>query len=238
MDWYTRCIVGLRLTPVSTKAVDAALVLYETFRPKPAPDSWPRDAVWPEHGIPRSVLIDPDAIENQGASGPAIVPETIVIDHGKIYVSQHLTSVCQRMGISIQPARIRTGRDKGPVERFFRRIREDLLQAMPGYKGPDLFSRGNRPEDEAYFFLDELENIIREWIATTYHCSPHRGLVEPNLDAAEFSPRAMLEHGIARAGYIEVPRDPTWPTNSSPPSGAPSSTTGSRSGAGATTALR
>ena len=23
MDWYARCIVGLRLTPVSTKAVDA-----------------------------------------------------------------------------------------------------------------------------------------------------------------------------------------------------------------------
>jgi transposase InsO family protein len=208
MDWYTRCIVGLRLTPVSTKAVDAALVLYETFRPKLAPASWPRDAVWPEHGIPRSVLIDPDAIEKHGASGPAIVPETIVIDHGKIYVSLHLTSVCQRMGISIQPARIRTGRDKGPVERFFRRIREDLLQALPGYKGPDLFSRGNRPEDEAYFFLDELENIIREWIATSYHCVPHGGLLDPNLDEVEFSPRVMLEHGIARAGYIEVPRDP------------------------------
>jgi hypothetical protein len=28
------------------------------------------------------------------------------------YVSEHLTSVCQRMGISIQPARLRTGRDK------------------------------------------------------------------------------------------------------------------------------
>jgi len=40
------------------------------------------------------------------------VPETIVVDHGKIYVSEHLTSVCARMGISIQPARLRTGRDK------------------------------------------------------------------------------------------------------------------------------
>jgi hypothetical protein len=27
MDWYDRCICGLRLTPVSTKAVDAAAVL-------------------------------------------------------------------------------------------------------------------------------------------------------------------------------------------------------------------
>jgi hypothetical protein len=36
-------------------------------------------------------------------------------------------------------------RDKGPVERFFRTLREDLLQALPGYKGPDIFSRGDAP---------------------------------------------------------------------------------------------
>ena len=77
-----------------------------------------------------------------GASPPAMVPETMVVDHGKVYVSEHLTSVCRRMGISIQPARLRTGRDKGPVERFFRTLREELLQALPGYKGPDVHSRG------------------------------------------------------------------------------------------------
>lgn len=164
MDWYTRCVVGIRLTPVSTKAVDAAATLYQAFRPRPAGKDWPAHAVWPEHGIPRSLLIDASAIDGPigGAATPALAPETIVIDHGKIYVSEHLTSVCQRMGISIQPARLRTGRDKGPVERFFRTIREDLLQALPGYKGPDVHSRGVAPESEAFFYLDELEAIIRE----------------------------------------------------------------------------
>ena len=37
-------------------------------------------------------------------------------------------------------------RNKGPLERFFRTIREDLLQALPGYKGPDVHSRGLDPE--------------------------------------------------------------------------------------------
>jgi Helix-turn-helix domain len=117
MDWYTRCVTGIRVTPVSTKSVDATSVLYQTFRPRPAGEDWPAHAVWPEHGIPRSVLVDVDAVENPlvGAAGPVIVPETLVIDHGKIYVSEHLTSVCQRMGISIQPARLRTGRDKPRV---------------------------------------------------------------------------------------------------------------------------
>jgi transposase InsO family protein len=209
MDWYTRCVTGIRVTPVSTKSVDAAAVLYQAYRPRPPGRDWPSHAVWPAHGVPRSVLVDVDAVEGPmvGAASPAIVPETIVIDHGKIYVSEHLTSVCQRMGISIQPARLRTGRDKGPVERFFRTIREDLLQALPGYKGPDVHSRGLDPESEAFFYLDELEAIIREWVAVVYHHRPHDSLVDPHVPGLRMSPATMFEHGIARAGYIEAPRD-------------------------------
>jgi transposase InsO family protein len=92
------------------------------------------------------VLIDVDQFEGPGLATPPVAPETIVVDHGRIYVSEHLTSVCARMSISIQSARLRTGRDKGPVERFFRTLREDLLQSLPGYKGPDIFSRGVRNE--------------------------------------------------------------------------------------------
>ncbi|MCI4674053.1 Mu transposase C-terminal domain-containing protein [Candidatus Mycolicibacterium alkanivorans] len=210
MDWYTRCVTGISLTPVSTKSVDAASVLYQAYRPRPAGKDWPAQAVWPEHGVPRSVLIDVDAIDGSlvGAAGPAIVPETIVIDHGKIFVSDHLTSVCQRMGISIQPARLRTGRDKGPVERFFRTIREDLLQVLPGYKGPDVHSRGLDPESEAFFYIDELEAIIREWVAVVYHRRPHDSLIDPHVPGLRMSPAQMFEHGVARAGYIEAPRDP------------------------------
>ena len=73
MDWYTRCIVGLRLTPVSTKAVDAAAMMFQVYRPPPAPVSWPDYAVWPHHGIPRAVLIDPDQLvttPGKASSGP------------------------------------------------------------------------------------------------------------------------------------------------------------------------
>lgn len=210
MDWYTRCITGIRLTPASTKAVDAAATLYQAFRPRPAAPGWPAHAVWPEHGIPRIVLVDRQAIDGPaaGAAAPALVPETLVVDHGKIYVGEHLTSVCRRLGISIQPARLRTGRDKGPVERFFRTLREDLLQALPGYKGPDVHSRGADPEGGAFFFLDELEAIIRDWAGVVYHHRPHDGLADPGVAGLRLSPAAMFEHGVARAGYIEVPCDP------------------------------
>ncbi len=210
MDWYTRCIVGIRLTPRAPKSVDAAYVLYQTYRPRPAGKDWPANAVWPEHGVPRSILIDVDAwdAEGTGAGGPSIVPETVIVDHGRIFISQHFTSVCQRMGISIQPARLRTGRDKGPLERFFLTVRLDLLQKLEGYKGPDIYSRGNSPETEAFFFIDELETIIREWIAMIYHNRPHDSLFDPRVPGLKLSPADMFEYGVAAAGYIEAPRDP------------------------------
>ena len=210
LDWYTRCVTGLRVTPVSTKSIDAATVLYQTFRPRPPGQNWPKEAVWPDHGIPRAVLMDVDTITGSvvGAAHPAIVPDTLVVDHGRIFVSEHLMSVCERLGISVQPARLKTARDKGPVERFFETLREDLLQVLPGYKGPDVYSRGVDPELDAFFFLDELEDIIREWVAVVYHRRPHSGLSDPHLHAMKMSPTMMFEHGVARAGYIEAPRDP------------------------------
>jgi transposase InsO family protein len=210
MDWYSRCITGLRLTPMSTKAIDAASVLYQSFRPMPAGRDWPAEAVWPPHGVPRSVLVEQEALDPGSvfAATPAIVPETVVVDHGKIYVGEQLTSACRQMGISIQPARVRIGYDKGPVERFFRTIRQGFLQELPGYKGPDVHSRGVAPEREAFFFLDELEALLREWVAVVYHHRPHDGVGEPGLWSLKLSPAQMFEHGIARAGYLEAPRDP------------------------------
>ncbi|MET7901542.1 hypothetical protein ABZS86_08705 [Streptomyces sp. NPDC005355] len=218
MDWYDRCVTGIRVTPVSTQSIDVAAVLFQTYRPRPAGRDWPAHAVWPDHGIPRTVLVEREALEEDdregkgggttGVAGPALVPETIVVDHGKPFISEHITSVCQRLGLSIQPARLRTGRDKGPLERFFKTLREGLLEELPGYKGPDVFSRGERPEDQAFFFLHEREAIIREWVACVYHLRPHDGLVDTQVPGLRLSPSVMFEHGIARAGYIEVPRDP------------------------------
>jgi transposase InsO family protein len=215
MDWYTRCIVALRLTPRSTKAVDAAALMYQVFRPLPAPATWPTDAVWPYHGIPREVLIDPDRIDRTGQTiTPALRPDTIVVDHGKIYLSEHLNSVCQRFGISIQPARLREGRDKAPLERFFGSVRTRLLQYLPGYKGPDINSRGLDVEGQAFFYIHELDEILREWVGRIYHRVPHDSLLDPELPvrqakkAPKMTPAQMFSHGIARAGYIEVPRHP------------------------------
>ena len=67
-----------------------------------------------------------------------------------------------------------------------------------------MHSRGLEAEDGAFYFLGELEAIIREWVQRCYHCSPHTGLCVPEIPGLDMSPLDMLEHGIARAGSLQV----------------------------------
>ena len=207
MDLYSRLVAGLRLTPVSTKSVDVAGVLFETVH---APSHADREGggALPYCGVPSAVVVDPGKLVDARGRPllPAVAAETIVFDHGKVYLSNHIRSVCEKFGISLQPARPYTPTDKA-VERWFRTLGEGLLAALPGYKGPDVYSRGDKPEDEAFFFLDELEQIIREWCGL-YHRSHHRGLAVPEFPGLRLSPLEMLEHGITRAGPLMIPARP------------------------------
>jgi transposase InsO family protein len=206
MDLYSRVITGLRLTPESTKSMDVAAVLYETVRPREAPDG---GEGLPYCGVPSTVLVDAEKLVDRDGQPllPSVAAETIVYDHGKIYVSNHIRSVCTKFGISMQPARPGTPTDK-PVERWFKTLGEGLLAALPGYKGPDVHSRGEKVEQEAFFFLDELEAVIREWIVQVYHRRHHRGLSIPEVPRLKLSPIEMFEHGVTRAGPLQVPVRP------------------------------
>ncbi|WP_327370733.1 integrase [Streptomyces sp. NBC_01217] len=207
MDLYSRCIVGLRLTPVSTKSVDVAGVLYETVRPRQAPTDG--EEALPYCGVPSAVVVDAEKLVDRDGQPllPTVATETIIFDHGKVYLSNHIKSVCAKLRISLQPARPKTPTDK-PVERWFLTLNKGILAALPGYKGPDVHSRGEKVEDEAFFFVDELEAIIREWITTVYHRRHHRGLCIPEVPGLKLSPLDMFEHGVTRAGPLRIPLRP------------------------------
>ncbi|GAA3684778.1 winged helix-turn helix protein [Yimella lutea] len=208
-DLFTRCILGLRLTPISTTSADVANVLYQCVVPqRDASD----DGHWPFHGVPRNLLVgteEPDGVSQERLDGiPACLPEAIVVDHGKVYISSHVTSACARLGITIQPAIPYKPTDKPTVERFFRTLREGLLQHLPAYKGPDVYNRGEDVEGKAFYYVSELEQIIREWVGTVYHRSKHDGLCVPEVPGAVFSPLEMFEVGLAKAGGLLVPTNP------------------------------
>lgn len=206
MDLYSRCIVGLKVTPVSTKAVDVASVLYECVRP--ADEADPRVS-FPYHGVPDAVLVGTEVPDerllSRQAGLPAVFAESIVVDRGKQYISSHVVSACARLGISVQPANPKKPTDKPTIERFFRTLREGLLQHLPAYKGPNVYSRGRDVEGQAFLWVSELEQIIREWVTTVYHQSSHDGLAVPELPRASLSPIEAYNLGLARSGGMVLP---------------------------------
>ena len=58
--------------------------------------------------LPHARLLDIDARMQAAAARPVIVPDTIVIDGGKVFVSGTFTRACGRLGISVQRARPHT----------------------------------------------------------------------------------------------------------------------------------
>lgn len=204
-DLFSRCILGLRLTPVSTKAVDVAGVLHEMVAPPREPRPGGEDGPGCYHGVPGQLVFTEAA---SAAARPACAPETLVIDHGRAFLSAHVIGVCTRLGISIQPAQPKKPTDKPTVERFFRTLREGLIQHLPAYKGPDVHSRGDRVEDAAFFYLHELEDVIRDWITTVYHQARHEGLAVPEWPHLGLSPAEMHQIGVARAGLLRFPASP------------------------------
>lgn len=206
LDLYSRCAVGLRLMPVSTKSQDVANVLYQCVTQQFGVDD---QSVWPFHGVPKNVLMgfeDINAADNCARDKrPGLVPETIVVDHGRQYLSAHVIGVCARFGISIQPAIPNKPTDKPTIERFFLTLRQSLLQHLQAYKGPDVYSRGKDIEGQAFYYVGELEQIIREWVGSVYHRTKHRGLCVPELGPGNFSPAEMWEIGLARSGALTLP---------------------------------
>jgi hypothetical protein len=61
---------------------------------------------------------------------------------------------------------------------------------------------------DAFLYIDELEQLIRQWIAVVYHNRPHDSLFDPSVPGHHLCPAEMFQHGVERAGYIEAPRDP------------------------------
>ena len=204
VDWHTRSIVGLRLSPMSSNAVDAAMVIYEALCPNST--SHTSSGILPYAGVPDAIVVPTHSLV-EGLPGGSV--ETIIIDHGKMYMAEHVRAACARLQVSVQPAQVRKPTDKGPLERLFGYIRTELLSPLKGYKGPDVFSRGASPEGEAFYFIHELEAMIRDWAVHRYHVREHPALRDQNIPKLTMSPDEMWQRSITQTGgALRVPARP------------------------------
>jgi transposase InsO family protein len=115
LDVATRTIGAAVLRPEGTKAVDAAVLLARMLVPEPMRPGWDPALSMARSVLPHDRLTAIDQRLTLAAAKPVIVPDTIVIDHGSVFISAAFRSACRHLGISIQPAHLGSGAEKPQV---------------------------------------------------------------------------------------------------------------------------
>ncbi|MCB0918108.1 MAG: DDE-type integrase/transposase/recombinase [Actinobacteria bacterium] len=224
VDIYSRSIVGWRFTAWTPNSQDVALLLRHIISPKHAPADWPSEGLWRYTGVPEHVVAgllgsDPlyadesplhDARDDLRVAGvPVLIPDELTLDHGRDYMSRDTKRACELLGITIGLARPYTPTDKAHVERAFATVNSGFVQRLPGYKGPDVHSRGARRfvEDGAFYTFDEIEERFAAWVAIEYQNAPHKGLRHAALPKVALSPNQMIDMAMTTSGFIPVPVD-------------------------------
>ncbi|MEV2226930.1 integrase, partial [Nocardia vinacea] len=111
VDLATRTLAAVVLSP-TTKSVDAALLLARALTPEPMRPGWSDALRMTRSVLPHRSLISVDQRLAAAAARPVIAPETIVFDHGKVFLSNNFRSAARALGISLQPAHPDTPTDK------------------------------------------------------------------------------------------------------------------------------
>ena len=204
VDVATRTICAAVLRPVGTKAVDAALLLARMLVPEPMRPGWAGSLRMAASRLPHARLAGIDTRMEMAAAKPVIVPDTIVVDGGKVFISETFLRACERLGVSVQRARPRTPTDKAIVEATFSAINTLWCQHLAGYTGRDTTRRGRRPEAEAAWTIPELQDLLDEWIVAGWQHRPHDSLRDPYLPRRAISPNDAYASQVAAAGYLPL----------------------------------
>jgi len=134
IDLATRSIPAAVLRP-TTRAVGAAVLLARSLTPEPMRPGWSDALAMSRSVLPHRRLTTIDERLQHAAARPVIVPETIVCDHGMVYMSQTFRSACRAMGINFQPSHPGSPWEKGSVETSFSAVNTLFAQYVAGYVG-------------------------------------------------------------------------------------------------------
>ena len=204
IDLATRTIPAAVLRP-ATKAVDAALLLARSMTPEPMRPGWPDALRMSRSVLPHRRLTQIDQRLEHAAARPVIVPETIVCDHGMVYMSQAFRTACRAMGISLQPSHEGSPWEKGTVETSFSAVDTLFAQYAAGYVGNSVERRGEHAEQDAAWSMLELQELLDEWLVAVWQNRPHEGLRHPLIPGKALSPNEMYAALVETAGYVPVP---------------------------------
>ena len=202
VDVATRTVCAAVLRPVGTKAVDAALLLARMLVPEPMRPGWSQALRMSASVLPHARLLDVDARMELAAARPVIVPDTIVIDGGKVFISEVFTRACAWLGVSVQRARPHTPTDKAVVEATFASITTLFCQHVASYTGSNPTLRGT--DATGAWTLPELQDLLDEWLLAGWQPRPHDALRDPLAPRRMLSPNEKYAALVAAAGYLPL----------------------------------
>jgi transposase InsO family protein len=205
IDVATRTICAAVLRPEATKAVDASLLLARTLVPEPMRPGWSETLALANARLPYQRLVDVDGRMAAAAARPVIVPDTITVDHGKVFTSSTFLTACELRGISVQLARKATATDKAIVERTFESLNTLFCQHVRGYTGGSVENRGADPDADPLWSIPDLQDLLDEWLVAGWQQRPHDELRDPMVPRRALSPNEMYAAMVAVAGYVPVP---------------------------------
>ena len=204
IDVATRTVPAAVLRPTA-KSVDASVLLARALTPEPMRPGWPASLAMAHSALPYDRLLGIDERLRHAAARPVIVPDTIVIDHGSVFVSDNFRSSCRHLGISIQPAHLATGSDKPHIEKMFSSLGTLFCQFAAGYLGRSADRRGRHVDGQPLWSLMQMQDLLDEWLISVWQNRAHDGLRDPLHPQRTFSPNQKYAALIETAGYVPVP---------------------------------
>jgi hypothetical protein len=202
IDVATRTVTAAVLRP-TTKSVDASVLLARTVTPELMRPGWSQALAMSRSALPFERLLDIDARMQHAAARPVIIPETIVVDQGKVFVSRNFRASCAFLGINFQPVHDASGWEKGHIERMLGSVGTLFAQFVAGYTGFNAERRGRHVEQQAVWSLMELQELLDEWLVV-WQNRPHDGLRDPVHPGRVFSPNEKYAALVETAGYVPV----------------------------------
>ncbi|WP_236603678.1 Mu transposase C-terminal domain-containing protein [Rhodococcus sp. WAY2] len=203
IDVASRTVTAAVLRP-TTKSVDASVLLARTVTPEPMRPGWSQALAMSRSALPFERLLDIDARMQHAAARPVVIPETIVVDQGKVFISRNFRASCNFLGINFQPVHDASGWEKGHIERMLGSVGTLFAQFVAGYTGFNAERRGRHVEQQAVWSVMELQELLDEWLVAAWQNRPHEGLRDPVHPGRMFSPNEKYAALVETAGYVPV----------------------------------
>ncbi|MER5775441.1 hypothetical protein ABT144_14305 [Streptomyces sp. NPDC002039] len=154
--------------------------------------------------LPHRRLLPLDERLEHAAARPVIIPETIVCDRGKAFISENLRSACRTLEISFQPCHPRSPAEKPHIERTLGSVATLFCQFLPRLPGPH--GRTPRSARRGRAALVDAGNPGISGRMACHHVAKQapRRTQDPGSPGQTFTPNEKYASLIESAGYVPL----------------------------------